>query len=482
MLKRLRLSTRIALIGIITTICFSCVLVWVHIRIREAYYAAKYDTLSRVVYSAWGAMDYYGKQVQAGKMTLPEAQEAAKRTVRSIRWGAAFNEAFWINNLEPRMMMNTSTPALEGQPLAEKKDPNGVPIFLEMVRVCREKGYGTVAYMWPKTNGTAPAPKINYVKLYEPWGWVVGTGMYVDDVEQELHALTLAFFGVAALASGLALVLTYFVVRTVSRPLRAIAAELVSAADEVTSAASQVAGASQSLAQGASSQAASLQQTSASTEEISSMARKSVDSSRGSAAHTLKTSEAVADANRRLEEMTRSMGEINTSSAKIAKIIKVIDEIAFQTNILALNASVEAARAGEAGMGFAVVADEVRSLARRCAQAAQDTTSLIEDSIGRTRDGAAKLDQVTQSINEITGSAGALQKLVDDVHANSRQQAEGIDQIARALAHMGSITQTTASNAEESAAAGEELSAQAESMRASVRQLDSLVAGQGNTL
>jgi methyl-accepting chemotaxis protein/methyl-accepting chemotaxis protein-1 (serine sensor receptor) len=116
--------------------------------------------------------------------------------------------------------------------------------------------------------------------------------------------------------------------------------------------------------------------------------------------------------------------------------------------ILALNASVEAARAGEAGMGFAVVADEVRSLARRCAQAAQDTTSLIGYSIGRTRDGAAKLDQVTKSINEITGSARALQKLVDDVHLNSRQQAEGIDQIARALAHMGSITQTTASNAE----------------------------------
>jgi methyl-accepting chemotaxis protein len=450
-------------------------------RIREAYYAAKYDTLSRVVYSAWGAMDYYGKQVQAGRMTLPDAQEAAKRTVRSIRWGTAFNEAFWINNLEPRMMMNTSTPALEGQALAEKKDPNGVHIFVEMVKVCQEKGYGTVAYMWPKTNGAEPAPKINYVKLYEPWGWVVGSGMYVDDVERELHALALAFFGVAAVAAGLALVLTFFVVRTVSRPLGAIAAELVSAADEVTSAAAQVASASQALAQGASAQAASLQQTSAFTEEISAMAGKSVDGSRGSAAHTLKTSEAVADANRRLVEMTRSMGEINASSGKIAKIIKVIDEIAFQTNILALNASVEAARAGEAGMGFAVVADEVRSLARRCAQAAQDTTSLIEDSIGRTRDGAARLDQVTQSINEITGSTGALQKLVDDVHLNSRQQAEGIGQIARTLAHMGSLTQATAGNAEESAAAGEELSAQAESMRASVRQLDSLVAGQGRT-
>lgn len=138
----------------------------------------------------------------------------------------------------------------------------------------------------------------------------------------------------------------------------------------------------------------------------------------------------------------------------------------------------EAARAGEAGLGFAVVADEVRTLAQRCANAARDTASLIEDSIGRTREGAVKLDQVAQSMNEITASAGSLRKLVDDVHASSRQQSQCIDDIAKTLSHMGSLTQETAASAEESAAASEELSAQAETMRGSVRRLGNLVTGE----
>ncbi|HTW65188.1 MAG TPA: methyl-accepting chemotaxis protein [Bryobacteraceae bacterium] len=478
MLRRLRLSTRIAFIGIITTFCFSCALVWIHTRIRTVYYDAKYETLAKVVESAWNAVDYYGKQAQAGKMTLPQAQQAAQRTVRAIRWGPAFNEAFWINDLEPRMLMNTSSPALEGQMLAEKTDPNGIHIFLEMVKVSRNQGAGRVEYMWPRENGAVPVRKINYVKLYEPWGWVIGTGMYVDDVESELRRLAFVFFGVAALAAGLALLLTYFVVRTVSHPIQTIAAELAEVANQVTSAAAQVSTASQTLAQDASSEASALEQSSASAGQISAMARKNEEDSKGSAAYTLKTSEVVADANHRLDEMTKSMAEINSSSGKIAKIIKVIDEIAFQTNILALNAAVEAARAGEAGMGFAVVADEVRTLSQRCAKAAQDTTSLIEDSIVRTKDGTAKLDQVTQSIGEITGSAAGLRQLIDGVHASSSTQAQSIDQIAQALANMGSLTQRTAANAEQSAAASEELSAQAESMRASVRRLEGLVAGQ----
>jgi len=156
----------------------------------------------------------------------------------------------------------------------------------------------------------------------------------------------------------------------------------------------------------------------------------------------------------------------------------VIDEIAFQTNILALNAAVEAARAGGAGLGFAVVADEVRTLAQRCARAAQDTTSLIEDSIGRTKDGAAKLVQVSESIHEITESAESLRKLVQGVYVSSQQQAKGIDEITNGLVLMGSVTQRTAANAEETAAASQELSAQAEAMRASVRKLNSLVTGE----
>jgi methyl-accepting chemotaxis protein len=374
--------------------------------------------------------------------------------------------------------MNTSSPQLEGKDLSQTKDPQGVYIFQEMVRVCRESGAGRVAYMWPKSAiDTQPAPKFNYVKLYEPWGWIVGTGIYVDDVERALHRIAWVLFGISGLACALATVLTVGVVRSISRPIQEIAAGLASASDQVHAGATQVSQASQSLAHDASAQAAALEETSASSQEISSMARRNAENSQGSSRHMSKTSEAVVHANQRIAEMTGSMNQIKSSSDKISKIIKVIDEIAFQTNILALNAAVEAARAGEAGMGFAVVADEVRNLAQRSAQAAQDTAALIEDSIQRTRDGAAKLEQVTQSIGEITESSKAVGILVDEVHMGSQEQAQGIDQIAKALTQMEQLTQRAASGAEESAAASEELNAQSVAMKDSVRRLGILITG-----
>ena len=175
------------------------------------------------------------------------------------------------------------------------------------------------------------------------------------------------------------------------------------------------------------------------------------------------------------------MSEINSSSEKISKIIKVIDEIAFQTNILALNAAVEAARAGEAGMGFAVVADEVRNLAQRCAQAAKDTARLIEESMAKSQDGMAKLDQVAAAIRSITESAAKVKTLVDEVNLGSQEQARGIEQIAKAIAQMEQVTQKNAANAEESASASEELSGQAETMKAVVGELQALVGGDGQT-
>ena len=173
--------------------------------------------------------------------------------------------------------------------------------------------------------------------------------------------------------------------------------------------------------------------------------------------------------------MITSMEEIGASSNKISKIIKVIDEIAFQTNILALNAAVEAARAGEAGMGFAVVAEEVRNLAQRSAQAAKDTASLIEDSILKSGEGSRKLGQVAGSIQAITDGAGKVKTLVDEVEASSKEQAQGIEQISKAIAQMDTVTQQTAANAEESASASEELNAQSQALMAVVDQLQTLV-------
>jgi methyl-accepting chemotaxis protein/methyl-accepting chemotaxis protein-1 (serine sensor receptor) len=169
------------------------------------------------------------------------------------------------------------------------------------------------------------------------------------------------------------------------------------------------------------------------------------------------------------------MREINASSEKVGKIIKVIDEIAFQTNILALNAAVEAARAGEAGMGFAVVADEVRNLAQRSAQAAKDTAGLIEESIAKSNEGRAKVDQVAAAIRGITETAQKVRTLVDEVKLGSEEQARGIEQIGRAISQMEQVTQKSAASAEETASAGEEMSAQANTLKSVVARLGNMV-------
>lgn len=279
---------------------------------------------------------------------------------------------------------------------------------------------------------------------------------------------------VLALIVGLSVL--YFVF-TANRSLRRAASELGQTADQVASAASQVSSASQALAQGASEQSASLQETSSCSEQINSMTHKNAQNSKQAAELTVQVDQRVSGANHTVEQMVTSMFEINASSDKVSKIIKVIDEIAFQTNILALNAAVEAARAGEAGMGFAVVADEVRNLAQRCAQAAKDTASLIEESISKSQDGRLKLDQVTESIVSITESAGKVKTLIDEVNLGSQEQARGVEQIAKAIVQMEQVTQKTASTAEESAAASHQLLAQSEAMKRIVERLNQMVGG-----
>jgi methyl-accepting chemotaxis protein len=286
--------------------------------------------------------------------------------------------------------------------------------------------------------------------------------------------LVLIAIGAAAAAFAV------WVMRGVTVDLRRVAAEMLEGARQVATAATQVASASQSLAQGTSEQAATLEETSSSATEITAVTRKNADNTRSVAGLMLETARMVDAANHNLEEMIQSMKDIHGSSEKISRIIRVIDEIAFQTNILALNAAVEAARAGEAGMGFAVVADEVRNLAQRSAQAAKDTASLIEDSIGKSNEGGRKLDHVAKSIEQITSGANQVKTLVDEVDMGSQEQARGIEQISMAVTQMEKVTQRNAANAEESAAASEELAAQARSLQDTVERLQH-VAGQARS-
>ncbi len=287
---------------------------------------------------------------------------------------------------------------------------------------------------------------------------------------------TLVLFGTlfALALSGTA---AFFVIRSVNWALRISIASLGEAAGQVASAAGQVASASQALAQGASEQAASLEETSSSTEEISAMARKNAENCKAAFTTVAESQTAVTQTTQALKHTVIAMNGIDASSVAVAKIIKVIDAIAFQTNILALNAAVEAARAGEAGMGFAVVADEVRNLAQRCAQAAQDTTSLIEESLTRSSDGKQKVDQVAVAIQTITSRSAQVSILIDEVTTASQEQTRGIEQVAKAISQIGQVTQSSAASSEQSAAASEELTGQANALQEIVQNLAALIDG-----
>jgi methyl-accepting chemotaxis protein/methyl-accepting chemotaxis protein-1 (serine sensor receptor) len=264
-------------------------------------------------------------------------------------------------------------------------------------------------------------------------------------------------------------------VKNTSGTLQKAVAGLSGTAEQVASAAVQISSSSQSLAQGVSQQAASIAETSASSEEITTMTRRTADHSRTAAELMDQTHAVVTDANRTLEMMQASMRDINTSSDKIGQIIKVIDGIAFQTNILALNAAVEAARAGDAGMGFAVVADEVRNLAQRSAQAARDTAKLIEESISKSSEGRGKLDQLSIAVRAITEKADKAKALINEVRVGSEEQARGVEQIAKAMTQMEQVTQTSSASAQQAASAGESMSVQAKTMRQVAEDLEQLV-------
>ncbi len=304
---------------------------------------------------------------------------------------------------------------------------------------------------------------------------------HVKKVQEEAdhsasQARTLAMVGavfgvVAALALGI------FLSISITRPITRIIDRLGGGSDQVGEASRQIADSSQSLAEGASEQASSLEETSSSLEELSSMTKQNADNA--AQANNL-ASEANTSTDRGMDamtHMTEAIQEIKKSSDETAKIIKVIDEIAFQTNLLALNAAVEAARAGDAGKGFAVVAEEVRNLAQRSAEAAKDTSNLIEGSQKRADEGVNATNELMEILNGVHDGIKKVADLLSEVSAASGEQASGIEQVNKAVSQMDQVTQQNASNAEESSSASEELAAQSEALREIIRELSGFVFG-----
>lgn len=282
---------------------------------------------------------------------------------------------------------------------------------------------------------------------------------------------------VVLLGTIIAVVLGILLSRTIALPINRIVKELTMSSKQVADASQQINSSSHALSNGAAQQAAAQEESAASMDEMSAMTKSDADNLAQADNMVLQTDQTVQEANHLMRELTQTMQEISTASDATSKIIKSIDEIAFQTNLLALNAAVEAARAGEAGAGFAVVADEVRTLAMRAAEAAHNTSDLIEKTARKVQEGAEITDRTNSSFVQTVESVSKISALIREVARSAEEQAKSLAQLSKAGNEISNVTQQNAAAAEEIAAVSEDFTSQVDVLENLVQDLDEVVTG-----
>ncbi|HMN81101.1 MAG TPA: methyl-accepting chemotaxis protein [Burkholderiaceae bacterium] len=451
---------------------------------------AKQDATRQHVEVAHGVLKWAHAQELSGALTREQAQAAARELIGSLRYDKS--EYFWINDMQPAMVMHPTRPELDGKDLSLHKDPNGLPLFQEFVQTVRRQGAGFVAYQWPRPGSEQPVDKISFVQGFEPWGWIVGSGIYVDDIRErtiQLAGTAAAALVLMLLTAGYLFASFYKVIdgglRETRRHLRAMtdgdltmspapwgrdeAAELMldlramqqglrtmvlnvrQSSDQIVHSSSEIAAGALDLSSRTEQAAASLEQSAAALDQISASGRNAAELTQEASRVARLNAETAVQGGSVMRKVMETMDAIQASSTRIGEIIGTIDGIAFQTNILALNAAVEAARAGEHGRGFAVVAAEVRTLAQRSAQAAREVKTLVGESVASVQSGTAVVRGASEKIAEIVTSADQVDRLLGEIAVGSREQSEGLSQIGTAVGDLDNMTQRNATLVQETA-------------------------------
>ncbi|MFY3386281.1 methyl-accepting chemotaxis protein [Paracidovorax sp. MALMAid1276] len=475
---------------------------------RRLIIESRQELLTTAVQSAHSIVTGYQAQAASGAMSVEDAQKAAKEALRLSRYGGADGktEYFYIWTTEGVGVMHPFRKEWDGQDMLGKvKDASGVDIIGLLVNGLRSSkdGKAFVPTMFARPGQQTPVPKLQYIVRVDGWNWMVGSGIYTDDVDVLVRK---------ALLSGLGVVLVVFLVvgaigvvvsRSVLRQiggepteaiaimsevadgnldasippappgsmlaglshmvgaLRKLVTEVRTASDSIATASSEIAQGNNDLAHRTEDTASNLQSTASSMEELTSTVKQTSDSAQTANQMATSAASVAARGGEVVSRVVATMQDINASSNKISDIIGVIDGIAFQTNILALNAAVEAARAGEQGRGFAVVASEVRSLAQRSAEAAKEIKTLIGASVEKVESGTALVGNAGATMTEIVDSVQRVTDIIGEIRSATSEQSQGIAQVNTAMNQLDQMTQQNSALVEQSTAAADSLREQA---------------------
>ena len=462
--------------------------------VGDSLMAEKRTATQSVVDVAYSTIAHYAKLAETGKMSEEEAKKLAAEEIGGFRYQG--NEYFWINDMNQIVIMHGAKASLNGKDLSNLKDDDGVYIFREMVAVSKKAGQGFVNYRWPKAGSDQPVPKVSYVKLYKPWGWIVGSGIYVDDVDAQISSLRWRILIPTIIVMGLIVLLVIFVTRGIVKPLqeavdvsnlmaqgdlshditvqyedevgqltramsnmlqalRTVVGDVTEASAQVAAGSEELSSAAVELSQGATEQASAVEEVSASMEEMTSSIEQNANNAQTTDEMTIKAAKDTEKGGEAVAQTVDAMKEI-------ADKISIIEDIARQTNLLALNAAIEAARAGEHGKGFAVVAAEVRKLAERSGSAAAEISELSTSSVQVAEEAGELLAQIVPDIQKTA-------ELVQEISAASNQQRTGGVQVNSAIHEMDKVIQQNASASEEVASTSEELAGQATQLQQAMK-------------
>ncbi|MGZ3789282.1 MAG: cache domain-containing protein [Bacteriovorax sp.] len=425
--------------------------------------------------TAYSVIESVAKEYQEKKLTESAAQEQIKSIISNLRLDDG--SYFGIHDLNLKMILHPIKTALNGTDLNNYKSPTGRLIFVEMNQaVAKENGRAWYNYYWPKPNEAVDKEKTSYLRVYNPWGWVIGSGMYVEDVEASMHDFFLKIEIIISLLFGTAIISGHFIAKKISEKLKDVAAEVNHTAMSFKETATETQKSIQSLAQISVEQASAIEETAASVHEIRSMAEQNSKNSEEALKFSdqnkkisLKGKEALTDLEVAIHDIEKSIEnmneEIENNNKKFEDIIlviteinnktKVINDIVFQTKLLSFNASVEAARAGEHGKGFSVVAEEVGKLAAMSGDASKEINDLISSSAERisaivteskkilsslngettakVEKGQATSNEFSQIFDNIIQNIEKMSNSINEMSMASKEQGEGITQINMAL-------------------------------------------------